>query len=274
MTITQRILQHRLAQFALIGGAIFAIAPRAPSPRDIEIRRDRLEALFAAEAARAGTARLSPEKEREIEARAIEDELLYREALRLGLDRNDGIVRQRLVQKALFMAEELAGASRPPTEAEIAAFFAKNQERWTLPQRLHFTHVFAHRSEDLSGSGEPSPVPPEFEGSREVVAQRFGAGFAEAVAKLPVGAWSEPIASAFGVHKVRLIDITPARPARLDEVRSAVVEALSVHRRQEAVGAFLDKAFHQYRVNVDGDKLQDFTASRRMAFRSVSSGED
>jgi hypothetical protein len=283
--VWRRVVQHRLFQFAVLGGLLFAVAPRARSPERIEVTSERLAALRAAEVARS-TGKTPVERlGREVDQRAIEDELLYREGVRLGLDRNDGIVRQRVVQKVLFLAEEMAGASQPADEAALRAFFEQNRDRWAVGQRTRFSHVYQHGREALAAwargsqegsppAGEPSPVPAEMDADRERITASLGAGFAEAIADAPLGRWSGPYPSAFGWHLVRVAERRAARPAELPEVRAAVVEAFGVYRRQEAVAAFLSGAFARYRVTVDDKPLADFTPSRRVAFRSVSSGED
>jgi parvulin-like peptidyl-prolyl isomerase len=106
------------------------------------------------------------------------------------------------------------------------------------------------------------------------VALSFGTAFADALATAPEGAWFGPVQSAFGWHLVRITAHTPARPARFEEVRPAVVEADSVFRRQEAVAAFVEKAFARYDVSIDDKPLHEIHPTRRIAFRSVSSGED
>jgi hypothetical protein len=285
LTAAAPLYRSRLFQFAVLGGLLFAVAPRARSPRDIEIGSERLAALHAAEAGRAGVKTLPLEKTREVDQRALEDEILYREGVRLGLDKDDGIVRQRVVQKVLFLAEEMAGASRPAGEAELRAFFEKNRDRWAIAEQYRFVQVYQHRREALAAwaagprtgdppPGEPSPVTAELDGDHARVATSLGPGFADALAGAPVGAWIGPVQSPFGWHLVRLVERRPARPARLEEVRGAVVEAYSVFRRQEATAAFLDAAFSRYRVSIDGEPWSRFTPSRRVAFRSVTSGED
>lgn len=272
------LLRNRLFQFAAIGAAIFAITPAAPAPNHISIKGDRLGALRAAEAARHGAKALAPDKAREVDQRAIEDEILYREGVRLGLDRNDGIVRQRIAQKVLFLAEEIGGATKPATDAEIQAFFAANRARWQAPPRVRFTQVYAHRAEDLAGDeppeGEASPVPREVEGTHAQIVERLGAAFAESLKGAPTGAWTAPIASPFGFHRVRVTKREPGREARLDEVRAQVIEAERVHRKQEAVARFVKGAMARYAIDIDGEKLTSFEPSRRVAFRMEGSGED
>src|SRR5438270_10574020 len=100
MAHVSKLLSNRLLQFLALGAIIFALAPRPPSPAHISLKAGYLAALEAAEAARhAGSTST------EVERRAIEDEVLYREAVRLGLDRGDPLVRGHLIQKVLLLAE-------------------------------------------------------------------------------------------------------------------------------------------------------------------------
>jgi hypothetical protein len=122
--------------------------------------------------------------------------------------------------------------------------------------------------------GEAGPVPRELDATPDQLATSLGAAFAEALSSAPEGVWTGPVASAYGWHLVRVTARTPARPARFEEVRASVVETESAFRREEAVARFLEKAFERYRVTVDGRPLTKIAPTRRVAFRSVSSGED
>src|SRR5206468_2589988 len=93
------ICRARIVQFAAIGGVLFAIAPRPRDDHRIEISSRSIAITQSAEAARRGSGRLDPGKAAEVTARVIEDEILYREGIRLGLAEDDPLIRQRVVQK-------------------------------------------------------------------------------------------------------------------------------------------------------------------------------
>lgn len=271
--------KHRLVQFVVLGGLIFAIAPSSTPREVISLRRQSLRALLAADNTRAQ--RPSGDRLREIEARALEDEILYREGLRLGLERDDGIVRQRVIQKVLFFAEELGGASRPPSDAELRAFFAEHSARFTKPPRVHFRHAFARERAALppqSGEkplgGQASPIGPELEADLPHVERTLGVRFAQAVAALPLGTWSAPIESAFGWHTVRVLSRAEGGPAEFREVLSRVIEQFSVHRRQSAIARYVERAFSRYLVDIDGTPVTSLRPPSRLANRNVPSGED
>jgi peptidyl-prolyl cis-trans isomerase C len=280
------ILRSRLLHFVLLGGLVFWLAPAPRGGRgDVVIDGAALRALEDAQAQRLGTPRLSPDEEREVRTRAVEDEILYREALRLGLDRDDNVVRQRLVQKVLFLAEDLAGVSRQPTEAELRAFFEATRGQWTRPSRVRFVHVYAAPNGrdrlaalhdraatlEIAAPGTPPalgdafPLPRAVTGSHDDVANQYGAAFADAVLALPPGAWSEPIASKFGWHLVLVLERTDAGPAEFEDVRPRLPLLYLVARKKEAAREFLRQAAGRYRIVVDGAPLRDLPPSDRVA---------
>ena len=276
--VMRRLARERLVHFALIGILIFAIARPGERPTKIALSRDYIAALEAAQAQR------MPARPGEVERRAIEDEVLYREALRLGLDRNDGVLRQHLVQKMLLLAEDLGGASREPTRAEIEAFFDRTRDRWRVAERVHLIHVFATTREtllalDLGTGDEPPPLGDAFprsrdvRGSRDDLAATYGDDFANAALAAPVGAWSAPIPSRFGWHSIKILEHAQGRPAELAEVADRVRLELAIERRHAAIATFLEQAAKRYTIEVDGAPV-DFRPTPRLALRSEPSAED
>jgi hypothetical protein len=152
------VARSRLTHFLVIGAALFALAPSPARGRSVHIDPGDLAAQRAEERRRLGVSALSDAEARAVEARAVEDEILYREALRLGLDHGDSIVRRRLVQKVLFLAEDLGGASREPREADLRAYFEATRER--SPSRT------ASRSRSRRSASSPSLLSPPKRASR------------------------------------------------------------------------------------------------------------
>ncbi len=288
-TVIRAILRERIVQFLAIGAVIFMLAPASRDAREISLHASELGALRAAQAERLGVGALSDERRAEVDRRAIEDEVLYREALRLGLDRGDAVVRRHLVQKMLLLAEDLAGATREPTADEIAAYFARTRERWRVDEQLHVIHVFAAHRETLvqiadavraAPDGAPPPLGDAFPKSRDVRASRddlaasFGTDFANAVAALPDGTWSAPIESRYGWHLVKVADRGAGRLATLPEVAERVRLEYAVERRHQAIAQFLAQAFARYRVDIDGTPVEDYVPTERLALRTLPSAED
>jgi hypothetical protein len=276
----------RLVHFLVLGGGLFVLAPPPVEREVIRLPAETLEVLVRAEARRLGVAALSPEQVREVTLRALEDEVLYREALRLGLDREDGVVRQRLVQKTLFLAEELGATWQPPTQEELQAFHAAEPERWQQPLSLRLIHVYASEQrgpwleslreqvlaadatapESAPALGEPFPLSRKLPlSSLTELEQAFGGDFARAVSELPPGTWSQPVRSKYGWHLVKVLERREPAPAPYEQVRERVAFQYVLERRRRATSEWLRQAFSRYRVEVEGQPLEGYVPTGRAA---------
>jgi hypothetical protein len=268
-----------------LGAVIFAVSSRREDPRRMVIDASSLAAFEQAQAERDGVPSLAPGRRAEVDSRAVEDEILYREGLRLGLDRDDPIIRQRIIQKVLLLEEDLGGASRVPAEAELRAYLAAHPERFEIAPRVHFVHVFASResalplersllSEGPLPLGESFPFSRDVRATRDDLAKSYGDEFAAAVFALPEGKWSSPIASRYGWHRVRVEAREPARTPTFEEVRADVAFTYILDKRAEVVSGYLKKASRRYRIEVGGRPLSNFTPTGRVALRTEASAED
>jgi len=285
--------RHRMTHFFIVGGILFAFAPAPKDSRRIRVDPNVLAAMKADEAKKGG-ATLKPDDERIVEARAIEDELLYREALRLRIAEGDVIVRQRLVQKLLVLAEDIDGASGTLSDAALEDCFSKTKDQWKQPASVQFVHVVGSSRETLASlrdqvvaySADPAhdqEIPPFGEsfatnrrvtGTIEEVKNAFGADFASAIEKLPVRTWSEPIASKYGMHLVRVLSSNPEGPAKIDEVRAQLNVQCQLLRREEAVHRYTQRLFQTYEVYLGNDRVRELHPTHRTAPRGEMSGED
>jgi peptidyl-prolyl cis-trans isomerase C len=278
-----------LLHFLVLGGVIFALAPHRDDTRRIDFSSSALATLHQAQATHEGLAGLTLDRAREVDARAIEDEMLYREALRLGIDKDDPIVRQRLVQKLLLLIEDLGGASHAPTEAELEAYYGANRTRYVAAPRVRLVHVFARQRDALPpltalgavpgdqvpALGEPFPYARDTSGTREELGQTFGSAFAEQASALPEGeAWSEPIASRFGWHRVHVVSRSAPRQRSFSEVRTSLALDYALDKRSRVIGHYLGDLARQYGIYVDGAPLPSFSPTWRVAVRNDPSAED
>lgn len=171
----------------------------------------------------------------------LHDEMLYRQGRALGLDRDDEIVRRRVVQKSQFLLEDTR-APAEPSEAQLAAFYAGHPERYAAPARASFSHIYF--ADERGGEararsalaqlpagqarapdrGDPYPDLYDFDHyDAEQTARLFGhTPLAQAVFTAPVGRWAGPFRSAYGWHLIRVSDRTAPRRPPLDEVRERV----------------------------------------------------
>jgi parvulin-like peptidyl-prolyl cis-trans isomerase-like protein len=202
----------------------------------------------------------------------VREEVLYREALTLGLDLADLVVRRRLVQKM----EVLAFADCPSLgDAGVMDYFLAHREAYRLPERISFAHVYfsaAARGDqaagdaraaraglrhagaaDAAGVGDP-PVAasPVIAATRRQVTDRFGAEFADAVFAFDSGPWAGPVASAYGQHLVLVTEHAPGRLPDLAEVSGRVAADMDAERRAGALDALYARLRAQYEVVDDG----------------------
>lgn len=202
----------------------------------------------------------------------VREEILSREAVRLGLDRNDTVIRRRLSQKMEFVAEDLA-ATIEPTEEELEARVAAHPEEYREEARTSFRHVFLgeERGErleadatellarlraigpeaDVSALGDRLLLPGEFRlETRARLAAQLGEEFAAALDGAPVGAWSGPLPSAYGLHLVLVTERAGGGLPPLAEIRDGVRRDVLAERRARMQREFLDALLARYRVEV------------------------
>jgi len=214
----------------------------------------------------------------------VKEEMLSREAIALGLDKNDTVIRRRLQQKMEFIAEDFAAAS-DPTEAELEEYLGNRPDEFAEEPRFTFLQVFLSSDKrgdrletdatqlladlkkqgtdaDIAELGDSTLLPQDLaDASRRSVVSQFGSEFANALANLKPGEWGGPIQSGYGVHLVFVSRRTEGRVPALDEVREQVKRELMNERRQAANRKFLDALLNQYRVVIEWPKLETVTNS-------------
>lgn len=242
-SLLQTLGREPLLHFVLIGAAVFLVFPseaQRPDPaedsRVIEITEQALslaEARFVSTWNRAPTAAEAQELVDEL----VREEVLVREALALGLDSGDGVIRQRLRMKMEFIGEA-ATTALEPTPAELEAWYADNAVSFAPPASASFAQILLKSPSDaevvlaaLAAGAEPATLglgtqlPGEVDRSPQpAVDGVFGAGFFEALRALPRGEWAGPVRSGYGSHLVRVLDMTEPEPPPLDDVRAQAVD--------------------------------------------------
>lgn len=181
----------------------------------------------------------------------VQEEVYYRDALALGLDQNDAVVRQRMRQKIEFLSDTSAQLLEP-TENELQAFLAANENKYQQSARLALEQLFlgqmpspddiAQALQDLKTSptqttsslGERSLLPAEISLSLpNAIDSIYGAGFFEQVAEFPLNQWSGPVHSSYGIHLVRVLDRQAAQAPDLAVMRAGVVRDWRAGKAEE-----------------------------------------
>jgi len=252
--------------FLILGAAIFAVAHFAQSERAAAERKivvdDRIkQRIVEINQSQSGTTPRRGELERLVE-NYIDDEIMYREAVRLGLDRDDEIVRRRLIQKMQFLQRDLAAAPRPD-ESETRAYYTAHSQLFTSPANVTFEQLYF--SADRGGWGEAeararhahdqlervtttSGVPaddafpfqiPQGALTRVDAGRLFGdTPIVDALFSTPEGQWSAPVRSAYGWHVVRaghrrISGVAPFAEVRADVETAYLQEQASATERRE-----------------------------------------
>jgi hypothetical protein len=206
---------------------------------------------------------------------SVREELAVREAVALGLDRDDTVIRRRLRQKVEFIVEGEVDAT-PVTDAELQAYFDRHRDRYQLEPVLTLRQVYLNPDRrggsidgeglalierltpggahaDVSTAGDRSPLPIEVTRvTQSEIARQFGEDFAGAVVRLPTGRWTGPVRSSFGTHVVFIRERVDGRAPDLDEVRTEVERDLRSERRKEHLDAMYLDLLARHRVVIEG----------------------
>jgi hypothetical protein len=267
------VLREPLVHFFVIGAALFMLYGGSEAERPDRSVGDaaRVEQLAF------GFSRVwqRPPTETEL-AGLVEDfvreEVYYREALAMGLDQDDTIVRRRMRQKLEFLSEDLVPLPEPD-EAELEAWLTEHADDYRIEPRAALRQVFVSRERhgegaearvqelleqlrrqdaDADAVGDASLLPASLALSpRREIAKHYGDGFAARVVELETGRWTGPVESAFGLHLV-FVEVSEAgRVPALAEVRQAVERDWEAARRDEANEAFYQALRGRYEVTVD-----------------------
>jgi hypothetical protein len=209
----------------------------------------------------------------------IREEVLYREALAMRLDKDDTIVRRRMRQKLEFLTEDTIAAA-PPTDQDLQSWLDKHPDKFRVAPKIAFSQVYFNASrggENASSAaskllaqinsagksiaavelGDMTMLPHELPLARvDEIASVFGDEFAQQIAHLEIGRWAGPVQSGYGWHLVCVSERTEGSSRPLSEVREAVQREWLAARRREIVDSTYSKLREKYVVVVEGPTPQ------------------
>lgn len=265
----RRLLREPLVRFLVLGALIFGV-DRALAHRDdggagrrIVVDRSFVDGLAREEERRTGS-RVDAQHRALLVRGFVREEVLTREAVALGLDRGDPILRRRLAQKTeLYLEATLVVPT--PTTAELDEYEREHAARYRDDARTTFEHAFFASStrgpraegdaRDVLGSGIDEHSGDAFAGGRSFLRTRdaelarlFGDDFVTALHAAPLGTWTGPVASRVGAHLVRVRERTPARLPPLAEIHDAVARDFTDDARRAAVEHRVDALIGEYDV--------------------------
>jgi len=274
MSRLKALWKEPLVHFLLIGAVLFTVFELRQeegnaAPNRILVDAGRVEQL----AARFERTRLRPPTDIEQAALIegyIREEVYYRQALDMGLDQDDAVMRQRMRQKLEFLLEDLSAQSVPGDE-QLIQFMQRHPEKFREKPRLSFIQVFLNpdKHQDLAADAMRlltrlnNGAPPETEGDRTLLAQEyllatqhdiarvFGDSFAQQIVVLEPGGWTGPIYSAYGGHMVSVSAKQEARFPELTDIRKQVEREFMAERRQELKDITYRKLREGYEIIIE-----------------------
>ena len=203
----------------------------------------------------------------------MQEEILYREAFAMGLDKDDTIVKRRMAQKLRFLAEDVA-AAHEPTTAELKSWYEKNNAKFAQPSRLSFRHLYfspdrrGQRARDDAAkalaklAGQPAGCEARRFACRSVhvpgLLPRPRAGLPRQGVRAAVraggcrncapGSWQGPIESGFGWHLVFVDSVIPGRVPAFEEIEPDVKTAWLGEQKAQAWGKAYEAMRAKYTV--------------------------
>jgi hypothetical protein len=206
----------------------------------------------------------------------IREEVMVREALAMGLDKNDSVIRRRLAQKIEFITSDLAALAEP-TEAELSNYLSIHSEQFSISARIDFEQVFINpekRGVDTDGyansllnkltqAGENNDVTTlgdslmlgqqHAQVTKHDVSRLFGKEFASNLFTLSVGIWQGPIQSGYGLHLVRIRNKTENQLPEFNTVRKNVLAEWQAQQRRDMDKAFYESLRQRYEIVIEND---------------------
>jgi PPIC-type PPIASE domain len=283
-----KLFAEPLLQFAIAGVCLYALLQFFASPGALDNRSSEIivsqDALlsysqYQAKSFTSGDAvkRLEQLDQAERETLIndfIRDEALYREALNLGLDRNDEILRRRLIQKMEYVAQGFYNEVPSLSEAQLNAFFQQNKQDYAIAANATFTHVFVNHTgeksnpqaradkllnklnQDKVGFDGAGHLGERFlyhrnyiERDKDDINSHFGKRFSQDLFQLTVSEqWQGPIASEHGWHLLLINNLSAARSASLTEVAGVVLADAQRQQQQQLLRQAVEKIVSKYSV--------------------------
>ncbi|SFH85661.1 peptidyl-prolyl cis-trans isomerase [Albimonas pacifica] len=277
-------LREPLVHFLAAGGLLFAawswVAPEGEVEADPSVvvldqaRLDHLTTLWRAQWRRDP----APADLEAIVSRHLRQEVFYREAVAMGLDLDDDIIRTRLAQKMEAVAADLGALMQPPTEDQLRAFHASRPDLFSLPPAIAFQQVLylpaeadAERLSQVLAALQAGEAPPADRRNKlsipfdwpltpaQSLDNAFGGGFAESLAEMPAGEWAGPVRSGLGLHLVRVAERQPARLAPYEAVQELVARQFDYYAVLQSQDRLFQELLARYEVRIEAEGVPEAT---------------
>jgi hypothetical protein len=220
----------------------------------------------------------TPQELQGVVSQLLRERVLSSEAIAMGLDKDDIVIRRRLSQKLEYLSQDLAGAGTP-TDEELAAFLTQNAKAYETPALVTLTHIFfdpdkrgdqaleeAKTQKVVLANLKVAPTDARSYGDQFLLqsyypertyaelSKLFGSGFVKTLIGLSSGEWHGPVLSGYGVHLVYIHHREDARPAKLEDVKERVLADWQDNRRKELSEKYLSGLLERYQVRIESKK--------------------
>ena len=273
-------LREPLLHFLVIGATLFIIfdqlnIPEVKTGNRIIITQADLDILATTWLKSTGRPPSAQEREQQLE-QYVREQVLSREAMAMGLDKDDAIVRRRLAKKMEYLFNDLSFVPEP-SETELNAYLSEQASIFTRPAEVTFSQIFfdpALRGQNINNDaeqilkqlqettttvdainlGDRSLLPYEFSKERKSqIAGIFGEAFASEAFALPVNSWQGPVESEYGVHLIHINSRTEAELPPLDEKRERVASEWRSAKQKKTNEVFYQSLHQRYEIVLDDD---------------------
>ena len=142
-TKVTRFIRDPLFVFIVVGILLFAVdsvRQQESTDSNIVVSKNDIQRLHDQWLSQMGSAPTPGELDGLINSH-IREEIFVREARKLGLERDDVIIRRRLAQKLQFVVEDRA-LLETPSDSALRGYFDRHKQRYEIAERLTFSHVF------------------------------------------------------------------------------------------------------------------------------------
>ena len=281
------LLREPLFHFLLIGAVIFLLFSQINTTEDendkqIIITKEKIENLENAWIKAKGRQPSAEEMKQQLEY-DIREQVLYREAMAMGLDKDDMIIRRRLSQKMKYLFDDLSVVDKP-SDAALKKFVSEHPSKFTKPATISFSQVYLDPKEhgdrlevdakdllmelnattikETIGFGDRSLLPYEFSNERESdIRGMFGEAFVKQVFKAKTDSWQGPFSSAYGLHLIYIKTRSNAYLPPLSAMRDRVERVWISTKQREANEIFYQSLLERYEIIVDDEVLSDANVS-------------
>ena len=285
----KKLLSEPLPHFLLLGAAIFMVygfisKGGNDEPGKIVITQGQIDHLAT------GFAKTwqRPPTEQELTGLIrdhLREEVLCREAIAMGMDKDDTVIRRRLRQKMEFVSDDIA-AQTEPSEAELNAYLQTHAEAFRVEQQFTFQQVYLNpqkhgdklaqdialllaqlnqegNNADIAALGDSFLLEHDFTAvPAGEIKKQFGEEFAVKLSAVPTGRWQGPVESGYGVHLVMISERSEGRLPALSDVRDAVRREWDNTRRLQANEKFYQELLKRYNVTIQLPELKNPVESK------------